>query len=297
MTLITSSINNTAGTQSTTTPTIDSATTQGTHQTSVVFAGNTIVPSIENLIDTRRKAIRAIKDTIPPAGNSINEIKGLVYTVQVGSFSTHKGFIRLRKIKQLYYWTDERGTIKYNSGTYTGVADARAAKEIIVANTVVKDAFVTAYYNGKRITITQAKSLAGKGSEPTNATPDRISNTPAPIIENTAAPTNVYKEIDSSSFALASQTKVIYTVRITSFTGAVPIDTVNKLLTYASEGIEPYKEQEGVTAYYAGKFPDYAEATILQQKFFKGGFRQANIVAYYQGKKISMPEALSKTNK
>ena len=260
-----------------------------------VFAGNSITPTKETLIDTKRKSIRAIKDTVPPAANSINEIKGLVLTVQVGSFSSHKGFTRLRKIKQLYYWNDANGTIKYNSGTYNSVADARAAKDIIVANTSVKDAFVTAYYDGKRITIAEAKNLLGNGKQTINTS---IKNTVPSVNTNTVTPVaNIYKEVDSSSFALASQAKVIFTIRIASFTGPLPVDTVNKLLTYASEGIEPYKEQEGATAYYAGKFPDYAEATVLQQKFSKGGFPRAIVVAYYHGKKISTQEALAITNK
>ena len=283
-------------TQSITQP-IDTASLQGVRSVSVpVTSGNTIAPSLGSLIDTKKKFIRAVKDTVPPAANSISEIKGLVYTVQVGSFSSHKGFTRLRKIKQLYSWTDARGTIKYNSGVYTSTADARTAKDIIVANTAVKDAFVTAYYNGKRITIAEARNLSSNGTEQINVPAENTTNITAQVDTSKPA-SNLYKDVDSSSFALASQTKVIYSVRIASFTGSLPVDTVNKLLAYASEGIEPYKEQNGATAYYSGKFPDYAEATVLQQKFIKGGFPKAIIVAYNKGKKISLQEALTLTNK
>ena len=287
---------NSQATQTITQP-IDTASLQGVRSVSVpVIAGNTIIPSLETLIDTKKKFIRAVKDTVPPSAKSISDIKGLVYTVQVGSFSSHKGFTRLRKINQLYSWTDARGTIKYNSGTYNSTADARAAKDIIVANTSVKDAFVTAYYNGKRITIAEARNLSSNGADPVNTSTENTATIATPADTSKPA-TSIYKEVDSSSFALASQTKVIYTVRIATFTGSLPVDTVNKLLTYASEGIEPYKEQTGATAYYAGKFSDYAEATILLQKFVKGGFPKAAIMAYDKGKKISLQEALTITNK
>jgi hypothetical protein len=272
---------------------------------SLVIIGNTITPSKKALIDTKRKDKKAIKDTVPPEANSINNVKGLVYTVQVGSFSTHKGFTRLRKIKQLYSWTSDDGTIKYNSGTYSNAADAGAAKNIIVANTAVKDAFVSAYYNGKRITTAQAKALLNTGVQPvspaainTNGsdvqTPNNTSNVSTNPVENTSSGN---EEVDSNSFAFASQTRVIYTIRIASFTGQLPVRTVNKLLKYASDGIEPHKEAQGVTTYYGGKFSDYAPAEALQQKFIDGGFRKAIVVAYYHGKKISLDVAKSITNK
>jgi len=125
----------------------------------VTIAENIIVPSKETLIDERKEVQRTIKDTAPPAAKSFKKIRGLVFTVQVGSYSKRKGYIKLRKIKHLYYWTDTNGIVKYNSGTYASIADAEVARNIIVANTPVKDAFVSAYYNGERITTKQAKDL------------------------------------------------------------------------------------------------------------------------------------------
>jgi len=249
----------------------------------VAIAENTIAPSKNALINERRRDQKAIKDTVPPDATSMATIKGLVYTVQVGSFSKRKGFIRLRKIKQLYTWTDDNGTVKYNSGTYSSVADAQAARDIIRANTSVKDAFVTAYYNGKRVNpalykgkISSANTIVSQGAETKNNSDSTEENNP---------------------FSIVSKMNVIYSVQIASYTGELPVDEANKILKYASEGIIPYKQETGVTAYYAGTFNDYKSAEKLQKKFLKEGFQNAFIVAYYHGKRISFEEAQAIINK
>jgi hypothetical protein len=266
-----------------------------------IIADNTILPTNNTLIDSGSEAVQAIKDTVPPAAQSFKEIKGLVFTVQVGSFSKHKGFIRLRKIKHLYSWDDADGTVKYNSGTYKSIADAKAAKGIIVANTSVKDAFISAYYNGNRISIADANELLTKGTISTKPVPiaasinntAKVNNKVSTVIKETGntKDTLTNTEPDSSSLKLAGSTGVIYTVRIASYPGQMPVGAANKILKYAGEGIEPHQEKQGLTAYYAGKFTDYDSANALQQKLFNDGFHKASVVAYYKGKKISVQEA------
>ena len=280
----------------------------------VVIGKNTITPTKKALIDERRRAQKNIKDTIPPNSKSIKDVKGLVYTVQVGSFPKHKDFTRLKKLKQLYTSTDENGAIKYNCGTYSSMEEAKAAKDIILENSSAKDAFIAAYVNGKRISLTKASELLKQGTESTDASnsantnPGNASNTTSnngTETDNTnASKTNTTTgnngnntELENGSFEEASKTKVVYTVQIASFTGELPIDIANKILLYGDEGIEPHSEKHGVTSYYAGKYANYESANTLQQKLYNEGFKQAVIVAYYHGKKISLQEAQTLNNK
>ncbi len=282
----------------------------------VVIGKNTIKPTKKSIIDERKKSI---KDTVPPKSKPIRNVKGLVYTVQVGSFPRHKDFVRLSKMKKLYSSTDENGVIKYSCGTYSSLADARAAKDIILANTSVRDAFISAYYNGKKISLTKAADLLSKGVEtgatqpvdfstnnattPTSSANNTSSipsatNQPSPV---TATPAESNKppveDIVGKSFEDASKDHVIYTVQLGSYSGEVPVDVANRILAHANEGIEPHQEKHGVVTYYAGKFIGIDSANTLQQKLTGEGFQQAFIVAYYHGKKISLQEAQSINNK
>ncbi len=254
----------------------------------VVVGANTIVPTKKALIDDRKRAGKKIRDTVPPNAKALKDIRGLVYTVQVGSFPKHKDFTRLKKIKELYTSVDENGTIKYSCGTYSSMEEAKAAKNIILANSYANDAFITAYNNGKRISLARAAELlknneAGETAKPaspaknttvTNAPAvvsktispeDKLANTGSPEANNSSEDKSSGKE-DIGSFAEASKNRVIYTVQIASFTGELPLDIANKILMYADEGIEPHSEKHGVTSYYAGKYTDYDSANTLQQK-------------------------------
>ncbi|HTA28773.1 MAG TPA: hypothetical protein VK809_13350, partial [Bacteroidia bacterium] len=282
----------------------------------VVIGKNTIKPTKKSIIDERKKSI---KDTVPPKSKPIRNVKGLVYTVQVGSFPKHKDFVRLSKMKKLYSSTDENGVIKYSCGTYSSLADARAAKDIILANTSVRDAFISAYYNGKKISLTKAADLLSKGvetgpSQPvdfstnntTSSTPPANNQGSAPAMpisqpavvkaaaENTKSAT---ENVVNNSFEDASKDHVIYTIQLGSYSGEVPVAMTNKILAHANEGIEPHQEKHGFVTYYAGKFTAIDSANALQQKLAGEGFQQAFIVAYYHGKKISLQEAQSINNK
>ncbi len=272
-------VNNTQGREINTTP--DNTNTLENNEP-VTVAKHTITPSEKTIIGEEG---RRIKDTVAPVAKSLKKVKGLVYTVQVGAFSKHKNFTKLSKLKHLYSLTDDNGIVRYNCGIYKDIADARAARDIIVAQTPIKDAFVAVYYNGSRIGLAKAAGLVHKNIETPSSAPTSLppSNPVPPPIQDTA--------VEEGPFASASMMHVIFTVRIASFSGTLQVDTVNKILQYASEGIEPQKDNRGYTTYYAGKFTNYETAHALQQKLLNEGFQQAFIVAYYKGRRISVQEA------
>ncbi|MDC1452615.1 hypothetical protein N8371_09475, partial [Vicingaceae bacterium] len=51
----------------------------------------------------------------------------------------------------------ESGLYRYNAGMFNSVLQAADLKNTITA--AIKDAFVTAYYNGKRISLTEASKV------------------------------------------------------------------------------------------------------------------------------------------
>ncbi|MBN2805296.1 MAG: SPOR domain-containing protein, partial [Prolixibacteraceae bacterium] len=88
----------------------------------------------------------------------------IIYKIQIGAYSKdlpqyieklHRKLSILRKIDQ---HTDERGVTVYTIGEVANLGDALSLQEQIRTEGV-KDAFVVAYNNGKRITLKEAKAL------------------------------------------------------------------------------------------------------------------------------------------
>ena len=100
---------------------------------------------------------------IAPTKNITTIGGGLFYTVQVGVYSQPVTAEKLYNVLSLYTETAPNGNLRYNVGIYNNTGKANEAKVALV-ETGLKDAFVTAYYNGKRISLAEAKQLESQGN-------------------------------------------------------------------------------------------------------------------------------------
>ncbi len=92
------------------------------------------------------------------------EIKGLFYTVQVGVYNRPATKEQLHDINPLVTRRLENGQIRYSTGTFRSVDEARPKKGEAVEKGVA-DAFITAYFNGERISLQEAKKLLAEQGE------------------------------------------------------------------------------------------------------------------------------------
>lgn len=90
--------------------------------------------------------------------DQVELIKGLFYTVQVGVYSKPVPLDKLFNITPLNSERTETAKIRYTTGRYMDTDQARVRKEQAVISGV-KDAFITAYLNGKRIPMQEAAAL------------------------------------------------------------------------------------------------------------------------------------------
>jgi hypothetical protein len=88
----------------------------------------------------------------------VQQIRGLFYTVQVGVYSNTKVPEQLAGIRPLNSERTAQGYIRYTSGVYTTFEEAVARRRALV-NQGVSDAFITAYSDGKRISVGEARKL------------------------------------------------------------------------------------------------------------------------------------------
>jgi hypothetical protein len=98
------------------------------------------------------------------AAIAIEEIKGLFYTVQVGVYNRPATKEQLHDINPLVTRRLENGQIRYSTGTFRSVDEARPKKAEAVEKGV-SDAFITAYFNGERISLQEAKNLLAERGE------------------------------------------------------------------------------------------------------------------------------------
>ncbi|MCX6295402.1 MAG: hypothetical protein NTX97_04930, partial [Bacteroidetes bacterium] len=213
----------------------------------------------------------ATQTTIPAVAQNVSVVSGLFYTIQVGVYSQPVSANKLYNIQPLYTETAQNGNLRYNSGIYNNVGRATEAKNMIV-DAGIKDAFVTAYYNGKRISIPEAAQLISQGNAvfstdpkmnklPTfsaaasqvvynpvsNTNPDELSNTvPSKVdaINNNQVKPAVIKTttpfVNEKVNAEANPSKtmpidsgIVFKVQIGAFKEEVPLEIANKFLKIA----------------------------------------------------------------
>jgi hypothetical protein len=93
--------------------------------------------------------------------DQVEKIEGLFFTVQVGVYSKPVNSALLGYITPLNTELLKDSKLRYTSGRYTNMKDA-SYKRDQAKSMGINDAFITAYYNGLRITISEADRLLGE---------------------------------------------------------------------------------------------------------------------------------------
>ena len=188
------------------------------------------------------------------AANQVEVLKGLFYTVQVGVYSQPVAANKIYNISPLNSERLSNGTIRYTSGIYNNLEQATARKQEIQALGVT-DAFITAYYNGQKITISAAKAkFQEEGIEVLEVSNQVAEAASAETAENTA-----------------------YVIFIGSFTDKVPA-SVAKAMLFLEDSRGIVKKQEGdKVSYYTKAVNSRATAEIIKQEFESYGVDSVQI--------------------
>lgn len=111
----------------------------------------------------------------------VEALEGVFFTVQVGVYSKPVSAADLRNIDPLNSELLDGGRIRYTTGQYANLGQASLRKDQIRARGIA-DAFVTAYVNGKRMSVSEARqSLEGGQAAPVESTVTPPANDEASI--------------------------------------------------------------------------------------------------------------------
>ena len=112
---------------------------------------------------------RLLESNITPLAQELEEKsqfaspgQGLYYSVQVGVYNRPLSSEGQLGLPELIEAKTAKGQYRYASGKFDNVKSAKERQQLAV-NKGVKDAFIVAYYQGKRITLAEAKTISQSG--------------------------------------------------------------------------------------------------------------------------------------
>jgi hypothetical protein len=218
---------------------------------------------------------------------AVEIIEGLFFTVQVGAFSKSIQADNVFNVSPLVI-KNVNGLYKYSTGIFRSVPETVERKNEMIAKGLV-GAFITAYYNGEKVSITRANQLIiekgdgvfaisvngdinkNGGSQTENVT-DAIPSQNKKMI--TVIPTNIGTE---------------YYIDLGTFEGAVPSEIDNVMILLSDYKVETITDG-GVGQYIAGVFKTEEEAELAKGKYDLAGIENVKVLEYQDGKKVGGEE-------
>ena len=195
------------------------------------------------------------------SGDPINS-QGLIFRVQLGAFSKRLPKSYLNGLTNIMEIKADDGLWKYlYTGSFKTMQDAASKKIDLAVDYGVEDAFIVAYKDGKRISLTQAgvESSAKEDIEPTQ--------------------NKDYNKED-----------VKFKVQIGAYKNQLPTEVLSKFME--TDDVEQTELEGGLTRYTAGgEFNSYEEAEAFKNKIAESGLGGAFIIALHKGELIPVNEA------
>jgi cell division protein FtsN len=224
---------------------------------------------------------------LEPLNPSVNltEVKTTMYTVQIGVYKRHVAHERLYNLSPLYNDLTKSGLIRYTVGQFVDYNQA-IQKRNEIRQKGIRDAFVTAYRNGERISITTArKALANvSANTQTEIEPAIVKETTEPEVAPTKTPV--------TSTPTYNTDQLHYCVQIGAYSNSVPVSIVSSFVQLSKlDELDNFKTDNGQTVYTIGNFKSLSRANLLKQDLVEQGITDAFIIAFDGKNKVAISEA------
>jgi len=210
------------------------------------------------------------------SATNISQLNGVYYSVQVGVYSRPRSSVQLFGISPLYHNRMNNGYWVYFNGIYKSISDAEENKTS-VREKGVPDAFVVAFNEGEKVSLTNARKAISQG----NALP---ADEDIIILEDAAI------EVDNQLKTIIRPQKtraksLVYKIQIGVFTHQISMDWVLEKLDKSDQKINHFVSSTGKHVYTIGSFTTYAEAASFNTNEVKKLIKDAFIVSFENGTK------------
>ena len=224
---------------------------------------------------------------------------GIIYKVQVGAFRNPISQDLFKGFAPLMGESLPSGITRYTAGIFLDFNNADDAKKAIVA-LGYKDAFVVAFRDGKRISVSDAKVSNGNSS-PTSA---QVNEMAAKLSKPTTATSTTTSKIASaqglpSEFAANNVESVKNVNDIKGVYFTVQVGVFSKPITKGELNISDLAVKvikDKLYRYSSGVYDDPVKAFLYRDNI-KKTVPDAFVIAYNNGTKISLEKALELLNK
>ncbi|HXB41349.1 MAG TPA: hypothetical protein VNZ49_12460 [Bacteroidia bacterium] len=191
----------------------------------------------------------------------------VVFRVQLGAYKSKLSAGMFKNVGDVIELKTEDGYYRYCSGAYSNLnAAAFHRAELVLEG--YGDAFVTAYKNGKRISMTDAGATYEKKDKGYK--------------EDLNEKVNVTSTVDKSNVSFRIQIGVLKKANDTAFE-----ERISKL-----KGVSKQQTSGGLIRYMLGDFKNYNDAVKFKGTLVEEGFNDAFVIATFKGEIISIQEAL-----
>lgn len=254
----------------------------------------------------------------------LEKINGLLYTVQIGVYSKQVTASQLFNLKPIYTEKLPSGLYRYTAGIYNQSSKLLTDKKKVI-DIGVKDAFVSAYYNAKRIPFTEGQKIQSENNNlkletenpiifpsefnttTNNTTTNAITNTITAEVTNTQStntqPTATFNNgvtegpaPTAENGVKSEETGISFKVQIGAYKNQIPNEVAAKFLNIKTWPVKTY-QINGLYIYTIGNFVNSSFAKKLKDEAVSLGITDAFITVYKDGKKIYGSEATQNLNK
>ena len=249
--------------------------------------------------------------------NELEKMNGLLYTVQIGVYSKQVTRGQLFNLKPIYTEKLPNGLYRYTAGIYNQSGRLLEDKRKVV-DLGVKDAFVSAYYNAKRIPFAEGQKLQTENNNlkmetenpiifggvsstvvntnttaaivPTNTVSAPVNNTPTPTVAAFSNGVVSGPAPTAENGVKADEAGISYKVQIGAYKNQVPNEVASKFLNIKTWPVQNVVIN-GLYIYTIGNFTAASFAKKLKDEAVALGINDAFITVYKDGKKLYGAEA------
>lgn len=223
-------------------------------------------------IEDREKTNYYTSVTNAAPASQVEIINGLFYTVQIGVYSQPVPSNELFDVSPLNSQLTKSGKVRYSTGIYVEIERAVKRKNELVELGIV-DAFVTAYFNGNRISITESKKILSE--------------------EGSGALTNgkTISEVEGAVASRFNKENVYFRILLGKYENSVPSNVASYLFNDDNIFFETEIDADNTIYLYTQKFFDLNEVRKRLVEINELGFEDMEILSYYNIQTIPFNQA------